>query len=172
MVLILPLQWLIAMVLAAAVHELCHLICLKLCGISVYGIHVGLHGAAIQTAIVSPAQELLCAAAGPLGSFLCLIFARFFPLLALCAFWQGIYNLLPLYPFDGGRMLHSLAELTAPSHTDMICRFVTRCTIAGIFLTCVFLYFRTFKLLFLILSGYFLLTTVLSRKTPCKEGRY
>ena len=170
MVLVLPLPWLAAVAVAAIIHEGCHLLCLKLCRICVYRIHVGLHGAAIQTAALSPTQELVCAAAGPVGSFLCLAFTQSCPLLALCGFLQGIYNLIPVYPLDGGRILHAGAELLIPKHAESICKFFSRYTIAGIFITCAALYFRTFRPFFLLIAGYFLFGTVLSRKTPCKEG--
>ena len=35
-----------------------------------------------------------------------------------------------------------------------------------------FLYLRTSRLLFLLIGGYFLLSTTACRKTPCKKGQY
>lgn len=172
MVLILPLPWLLAIVLAVAIHEICHLICLKVCRVCVYGIRIGLHGAAIETAAMSPFQELVCAAAGPMGSFLCLFFVRSFPMLAICGLFQGIYNLLPVYPLDGGRMLHAVAAGIAPMHADKICKIASHCTFAAIILGSLYLYFRTKGLFFLTLAGYFLLPSAICRKTPCKDRQY
>lgn len=170
--LILPLKLLCAAFLAAAVHEGCHLMALKLCHAGVQRIRIGLGGARIEASPLPPLQELLCALAGPVGSFLCLLPCRWFPLLALCGLTQGLFNLLPVYPLDGGRILYCICNLTVPQHADKIRRFSagwTGLTVLGI---CLFLFFRTFRVLFLILGGYFLYHTGLWRKTPCKEGRY
>lgn len=171
MVLILPLPWLAAVFLAAAVHEVCHMVCLCLCGIPIYRIYIGTQGAAIETAALSPLQELLCAAAGPAGSFLCLIFARHFPMLALCGFLQGIYNLLPIYPLDGGRILHSIAQFLIPPYAETICKCVSQFATVCILGICLFLYVKTLIPLFLLLGSYFLMCTGLCRKTPCKDGQ-
>lgn len=108
MVLTLPLRWIIAAVLAAAVHELGHLLALKALGIPVRGIHFGLTGAKIRVGTLTKYQELLCALAGPLaGLSLCLL-SSWFPRTAVCAFISSIYNLLPIYPLDGGRVIRCL----------------------------------------------------------------
>ena len=171
MLLILPLPWLAAIFLAAIIHELCHLIVLKLCGIRVYQIHIRKHGAEIETEALSPLQELLCAAAGPAGSFLCLLFLRHFPILALCGLLQGSYNLLPIYPLDGGRILHAIVCLLFPHRGETICKYTSLCVSAGIFTICLILYIRTSISIFLLFAGYFMLTRVLQRKTPCKGGQ-
>lgn len=172
MLLVLPLQWLAAILLAAVIHESCHLLCLRLCNVPVFQIHIGLQGAAIETAPLPPASEILCAAAGPAGSLLCLIFMRSFPMLALCGFLQGIYNLLPVYPLDGGRILHSLAILLVPAHAERICSFVLYCTAFAITLFGLWLYWKTLEPVFLLFTAYFLPCIALCRKTPCKESRY
>ena len=169
MVLILPLPWLAAVLLAAVMHEVCHLIALKFCGVNIYRIHIKTHGAVIETEALSSLKELICAAAGPAGSFLCLIFMRHFPMLALCGLLQGSYNLLPIYPLDGGRIVHALAALLFPHHAEAICKFTTLFAVTGIFAVCLILYFRTSIPIFLLLTGYFMLTRVLQRKTPCKD---
>ena len=169
MLLILPLPWLAAIFLAAIIHELCHLIVLKLCGIRVYQIHIRKHGAEIETEALSPLQELLCAAAGPAGSFLCLIFKEHFPILALCGLLQGIYNLLPIYPLDGGRIVHAFTVILFPYHAEAICKFTSLFAVTGIFAVCLLLYIRTTIPFFLLFAGYFILTCVHQRKTPCKD---
>ena len=171
MLLILPLRWSMAMFLAAAIHECCHLLCLRLCGVPVWRIHLDLHGAVIETAPLLPMQEVLCAAAGPVGSFLCLVFAQWFPPLTLCGFLQGIYNLLPVYPLDGGRMLHGILHLIVPNRAEVISKCCAELVLWLLFLPCLILYCRTDRMLFLYLGGYFLLRIILSRKTPCNRVR-
>ena len=170
-VLILPLPWLASIFLAAFIHELCHLLCLRLFKINIIRIRIGMQGAAIETAPLSPIQELFCAAAGPAGSFLCLLFLRHFPMLALCGFLQGIYNLLPIYPLDGGRILNAIMELLTPTHAEHICGCVSKCAVFCVMMICLILYLKTYIPLFLFFAGIFLLRYVRHRKTPCNGGQ-
>lgn len=112
--LVLPLPWVAAAVLAAAVHELCHYLAIAALGGQVGRIAVGSGGAAMELGCLSPVRELLAAAAGPVGSLSLMLMGRFFPRLALCGLVQGLFNLLPIYPLDGGRILRRTLELALP----------------------------------------------------------
>ena len=106
--LLLPLRWLIGALLAAMVHELFHCIAVIAFGGQVLSLSLGVFGAKIEVSPMSPGREALCALAGPAGSFSMLLIARHFPETALCGLIQGAYNLLPLYPLDGARVLQYL----------------------------------------------------------------
>lgn len=112
--LVLPLPWVAAAVLAAAVHELCHYLAIAALGGQVGRIAVSSGGAAMELGCLSPVRELLAAAAGPVGSLSLMLMGRFFPRLALCGLVQGLFNLLPIYPLDGGRILRRALELALP----------------------------------------------------------
>ncbi len=172
MVLVLPFKLLVSAVLAAVIHECFHILALMLCGNGIQRIRVGFGGAVIETALLPPFQELLCAAAGPLGSFLCLFMVRFAPLVSLCALFQGLYNLLPIYPLDGGRILHCICILLAPRRSDRISHTVSILTCMIVICIFVWLYFRFHHLFLLLFAGYFLCSIALCRKTPCKEVGY
>lgn len=105
LLLTLPLPWFAAAVAAAGIHEAGHLLAIRLLGADARKIQVGPTGAKIHTSFSEPWRELLCAAAGPAASLLLVLAAKPFPRIALCGFVQGLYNLLPIYPLDGGRML-------------------------------------------------------------------
>ena len=109
--LLLPFNWIISAVMAALWHEGCHWLALKLCGCRCYGISVGREGAVLETEFGTPAKEALCALAGPLGSILLLLFFRWIPRIAICALIQGLYNLIPVYPLDGGRLVRNLLQI-------------------------------------------------------------
>lgn len=110
-VLILPLRITSAAVIAAAVHELCHYLALKLCKIRITSVQIRMSGVSIVTGYLTPLQQILCAAAGPAGS-LCLYLLRCrIPVISLFGLVHGLFNLLPLYPLDGGRILQGICQL-------------------------------------------------------------
>ena len=111
LLLVVPLPWLIASLVAAAFHELCHWIMLRvLCGKG-HPVRIGLSGAYMQAQNLSRGRELLCSLAGPVGGLSLLLVGRWMPRTTFCAVAQSIYNLLPIYPLDGGRALQSLLSI-------------------------------------------------------------
>lgn len=113
--LILPIKWVVAWVVAVVIHEACHYWALRACKAEILHMEVGLSGVVIETDI-GGLRECLCAIAGPLAS-LCLILCRkWFPELAVCGFLQAVFNLLPVFPLDGGRFIRALQEKYAPGH--------------------------------------------------------
>ena len=120
LLLTLPLPWLAAAGAAAGIHEAGHLLAIWFLGADARKIQVGSTGAKIHTAFSEPWRELLCAAAGPTASLLLLLVAKLFPRIALCGFVQGLYNLLPIYPLDGGRMLCSALKEWLPAKAEKI----------------------------------------------------
>ena len=103
-IMILPLKLVIAWIVAALIHELGHIICIRLFGIRVVSISVGLEGVQIITDELTWAQECSVALSGPAAGLSLLLLSRFIPTIALFAFFQSVYNLLPVYPLDGGRV--------------------------------------------------------------------
>ena len=110
-VLMLPTNWLFGWLAAVTVHEAGHLAALFCCRVPVREIWIGISGAEISTGYLCPEQELVCAAAGPVCSLMLLLLANQFPVAALIGLVQGSFNLLPVYPLDGGRMLRAIMEI-------------------------------------------------------------
>ena len=132
-VLILPLRWLMAGAAAAAFHEGCHWAAIRLCGGKAVRLHIGGRGMRMAVEELSPGKELICALAGPVGSLLLLLTARLFPAVAVCAALQSAYNLLPIYPLDGGRALRCAVRLFLPvKMADKVSVWTERLCLAAI----------------------------------------
>jgi stage IV sporulation protein FB len=172
MLLILPVQWVIAAVLAAVFHELCHYLAIRLCGGRVQKLQAGTVGAKMEAAGLNTFQELLCSMAGPLGSLLLLFLARWLPRTALCAGFQGIYNLLPVYPLDGGRVLRCGAALLLPVHVgEAVCKVIERlCLCMILFLGIYGTFFKGFGMLPLAVAVFIVWRTI-ENKNPLQTGR-
>ena len=106
--LFLPLPWLVSLIIAGVLHEFGHIIVLLLMKIPIFSVLLCAGGTKILTGEMSMKQELIAAAFGPLtGLLLCSLFP-WFPKLALCAFVQTLFNLLPIGNFDGARIIRCL----------------------------------------------------------------
>lgn len=110
-ILLLPLSWMLAMLIAAWLHEMGHYLAVRFCGRKIHDFQPGLTGAVIETGELSLPQELFCTVSGPLVGLLPLLCSGWFPKLALCALLQSAFNLLPIYPLDGGRILHCILRI-------------------------------------------------------------
>ena len=105
----------LAALLAAALHELGHIIAARICDIPLGELKLGIFGAALtpKTMLCSYKKEIALCLAGPLVNIISAL--TFFPLLnegdvfgslfISASLFLGILNLLPIYEFDGGRIL-------------------------------------------------------------------
>ena len=104
-----------ATLLAAAVHECGHLLAARLLGVRLHLLELDIPGARLLPAGALPsyAAEGWLAAAGPAASFLRAAFiyplnGSFFTLTLAATLSQGLFNLLPVEGFDGGRIFSAL----------------------------------------------------------------
>jgi len=96
-------------------HELGHLAVMVLFGVGVRHIRVGAFGTVISASPMSLWAELLCSLAGPFVNLFC--FWVLHPIhldAALLSLLLACYNLLPVYPLDGGRALRAALCLCLP----------------------------------------------------------
>ena len=130
LLLLMPLEWFFAWFIAVSVHELFHCLALVLCNGYLEHIEFDINGAKIQSSALTDMHTLICTSAGPIGALLLLLFRRTYPQLALCALIQSVYNLLPIYPLDGGRIVLTITNMLLPQNTaNCISAVISICTI-------------------------------------------
>ena len=108
LLLILPVQWVVAWLLAMAFHEMSHYLAVRFVGGQVYSLLIGLGGLIMECSPITNKKQLIAVLAGPLGGFLLIFLGKWFPRLAICSWILSAYNLLPILPLDGGRVLQML----------------------------------------------------------------
>lgn len=125
---------LISYAVVLLIHEFAHAIAAERLGYELTSVRVMPYGVAIggKFDCLRPGHEIIIAAAGPAANLLCWIVAAgvwwFVPetygatqLIAEASFFTAALNLLPVYPLDGGRVLHGLLSLRLrPETADRI----------------------------------------------------
>lgn len=129
---------------SAALHEAGHLLALRCMRVRIHKLHLGLTGAVLYTQPLAYSRELLAAAAGPAVNAACtLTFLHAWPHFALISLLLLFYNLFPLYPLDGGRILRAALHLLLPDNAAALAEkilavgFLAALTAAACYLTCV-----------------------------------
>lgn len=121
--------------LAAALHEVGHLVAARFLKIPIGCMRFDLLGARIDVKgrILSYGEEWLLCVAGPLSSLIFSIIGSFFwshtrlaVAFSCASLILGLLNLLPIQTFDGGRMLEcALLSFASPKRTGNILRGCT-----------------------------------------------
>ncbi len=132
--LIIPVRWVVGWFGAVFFHEFCHYIALRAYKVSVFQIKIGIGGVNMQTGEMTVLQEVICALAGPLGSLLLLFLLHVYPYVSLCALAQSLFNLMPIYPMDGGRVITGICVGLIGEKKGILLSN----TISGIFLALLF----------------------------------
>lgn len=139
--LILPLRWILAAFTAAIAHEAFHALAVLLCGGRLKSLIVGKEGAVMTASPMTPGRELICTLAGPLGSGLMILLLPWLPRVAFCSGIHFAYNLLPIYPLDGGRALRCATGRLSPRLQRQVCLWIENIFLGGIFLAAGYLAF-------------------------------
>lgn len=112
-----PLQTFWPFLLSASLHEAGHLFAMYLCNVKVHTLQLRATGAVICAEAMPYWKEAAAAAAGPAVNFaLLLAAARQYPMLAVVNLCLFAYNLLPIYPLDGGRFLRAMTHMLLPTN--------------------------------------------------------
>ncbi len=110
--------------IAAAIHELGHIVCARLLGVRLSRFELGIFGARISTecALTSYTKEIAISSAGPLSNLICAdiaaiisktsgVSSQVFDIFTVSSLALGIINLLPIKTFDGGRIFSSFLSI-------------------------------------------------------------
>ncbi len=111
--LLLPWGWVGAFLAAAAVHELGHILAVRVLGGKIVEMTLGLHGAQICTAPMDPKFQLPAILAGPIFGLLPALLWEKCPRLAFCATLLSAWNMLPIYPWTEDELCGFCSEKTA-----------------------------------------------------------
>lgn len=142
---------LVTVLMAAAAHELGHCLALWGLGAPVTGLRIGVLGAVLEadSRSLSYGGELLAVLAGPSANLLCALLltglggARWSVLVG-AHLALGIFNLLPVYPLDGGRALYLLAAWSAgPAAAEWAVRWIGAAAAVSLAAVACYLMWRT-----------------------------
>lgn len=167
----LPFRWLAAWFISSLVHEVGHVIALCLLGSKIYNIRITSVGAIMNTGPLSCPEECISAAAGPLTAAILIFAGKWFPELAICSFVQTLYNMLPIYPLDGGRVMKSALSFFLPykacKRVMWILHIATVCSVSLLFFYFMFLLKInpvTYILMYIVMQAFKI-------KIPCKRRK-
>ena len=170
MILILPLDWILAVISAALFHELCHILSVYFLNGKILKINVQANGCILETTRMKDWKQFVSILAGPLGSVSLLLLYRIAPKVAICGLIHGIYNLIPIVPSDGGHLLQIMLNRICSEKTDVIMKDVAIVIYFAIIVYTIWYYLtakQTGWPLFLAISS---IIKSIPRKTPCKQS--
>ena len=140
---LLPIKLVVNWLLSCALHEFCHLIALRSLKVSVFCVEIKATGMQIKTDTMEPKEEIICALAGPLGGLSGFLFLRINPIFAIFTMIQSAFNLLPVYPADGGRVLRCVLALkTGEKKARIISKLVNLNIIVILSFICIMYLYR------------------------------
>lgn len=153
---------------AALLHEAAHIGVLRWCGAVPRSLTFGAFGMRMELPLLSYTAAAAVAAAGPLCNLL-------FAVLSACGGWRvsllahlalGVFNLLPIYPLDGGQVLFCLAankrgETTAKT----LCVLAASAVILPLFAAAWWLFLSTgYNVSLFLLCGYLIFLLFFGKK--------
>lgn len=169
-ILTVPLPWLVGWILAVVIHELFHCIALCLIGKEIENIQFGLDGAKIYTGKLSDWQTVFCALAGPAGGFFLLSIKFILPEAALCSLLLSVYNLIPIFPLDGGRAFRGMMHIILPDPiNNTVTAIIEKIVLVVMCILCLFAAFAWKLGIIPLLFAMLFVTKMCKIKIPCKS---
>lgn len=166
-VILIPIKWVLCWLIAQFFHELFHIAALKISKYNITSVRIGINGIVINGDFNERIPMIFCALAGPCAGIILFSFFGNHSSLGLCGLCQSAFNLLPVFPLDGGRALMILCiRLVGPQFglkffcvSELV--FLTVGAAAFIYL---FAFVSRMYFLFLSVCVYFLLKKLLAKR--------
>lgn len=165
-----PINWLAAALFAGIFHELSHIAMILLLKGKLFHMRIGIGGAEIQAGLQGNGRSFLSILSGPLGSLLLVFFCRQFPRVAICGVVQGVFNLLPIYPLDGGKMMGLAINALFPEFADKLLRAIEWTVLLSLAIGAAAAWLICSGGIVPILLFFDITGKVIMRKKPCKQG--
>lgn len=108
LILFVPFRWIVGWLFALLIHELGHWIAVVLCGGRVVSFGFTTGGLDMVVTPMSQISRFICILCGPLFGLLPIACYRIFPEWAVFSVLLTLYNLIPIRPLDGGRLIELL----------------------------------------------------------------
>lgn len=108
LILILPFRWILGWMLAIVIHELGHYVAVLICGGRIISLSLAQGGLDMDVTPLPNLRKFFCFIAGPVFGLLPVFWCCWFPELAVFSFILTVYNMIPVRPLDGGRLLELL----------------------------------------------------------------
>lgn len=171
MILTVPVKWILSAVFAVMIHEMGHAFAIILAGGKIHSLQVKTYGIIMDVSSLSLDREVICGLAGPIASLSLLFLSRWLPLISVCGLIQGIFNLLPVYPLDGGRVLYAIVYMIAGEEAvNRIDKWMLYVSLILIFGTTVYISVFFGKGIMPPLIGTVCAWKLIQRKIPCKQN--
>ena len=167
-IVMLPLKWLIAWLLAVIIHELGHIVACLLCKGTIQSVLITANGARIEADGLTYGKQLIATVAGPAAGLSMLFVCRWLPLTAAFSLIHSVYNLLPLMGSDGSNMLRCSLYLF---HREG--RILTACRIADLVsrvLLCSLGIYLSLKLGWMLGIVICVFVLICAKRNSCKES--
>lgn len=164
MLFVFPLTWVVAWSVAIVFHEFGHYFAIKIFKGKIDSIEIGFGGLRMQCSMLDEWKNIVSILCGPLFGFSLVLIGEWFPKVAVCSCILTLYNMLPILPLDGGRVLHILIGNNL--FFEGFEKTVLLILFAGALYCCFSLHLGVIPVLIVIAlwSGY--------RKIPCKDSVY
>ena len=128
-------------------------------------------GCWIDTTPIGEWKQFICILSGPMGSLSLLFLCRIAPKIAICGALQGLCNLIPVMPLDGGRLLQLLLYHLYPTKAKQIAGFVAVFVCISVDIIALWFSIRGNMGPAPFLLAFVWSLKVLPRKIPCKAAQ-
>lgn len=155
------LNYYILFFLSIIIHEFTHGVLGRILGLKVNSVHISITGLSIKFKDfnISKAKKIIILLAGPIINLLIsvliyLLFKEKYIFFAMCNFILFTFNILPIYPLDGGKVLYEI--LKDKKRGKRILNLIEKSFAILLIVICIYFYINFYAIQILFLGIYLL----------------